>query len=513
MRALLSVYDKTGLEELARGLARLDFELIASGGTATALRDAGIAHLDVSHVTGFPEMLDGRVKTLHPKIHGGILADRFDDTHLAALAEHDITAIDLVVCNLYPFTSDPSIALIDVGGPTMVRAAAKNQHSVGILTSPAQYGPVLAELMERGALSDATRHQLARDAFAHTAAYDAEIVAWMDRGGAMAPAPSPLDAALPPTLHLTLERAEVLRYGENPHQYGARYRITGAPTWWDAVHQHAGSALSYLNLFDADAAWRLVHELMADAPSRQAVAIIKHANASGAALGSSLTDAFTKALDADPQSAFGGIIAVGGELDESLAQAIASGPQADVIIASAMSPEAVATLTARRKATRLLTAPAPEALGRSIRTVGNTALVQNADELLVPVTEWRCVTSAQPSPQQLEDLQVAWRVCARTTSNAIVLARDGVAVGIGAGQQSRVVAAGIAATKAGDKASGSAAASDAFFPFADGVESLTSVGVTAIVQPGGSVRDDEVIAAANAAGIVMMLTGERHFRH
>jgi len=513
MRALLSVYDKRGLLELAAGLVACDVSLVASGGTAKALADAGIAHDDVSDVTGFPEMLDGRVKTLHPAIHGGILADRSKPAHLEAIAEHGIAPIDLVVCNLYPFDSNPSIELIDVGGPTMVRAAAKNQYSVGIVTSPDQYETVLEELRTSGGLSDATRHALARAAFAHTAAYDAAIVAWLDGGGAIGPEPSAIDTVVPETVHLTLERASVVRYGENPHQIGARYRIAGSTSWWDSVEQLAGSPLSYLNLFDADAAWRLVHELVADVPGRHGVAIIKHANASGAALGASLLDAFTKALAADPQSAFGGIVAIGGELDETLASAIAAGPQADVIIASSFTPEAVATLVARRKATRLLAAPTPEALGLSVRTFGGMALVQNADELLVPVAEWRCVTEKQPTAQQLEDLQVAWRVCARTTSNAIVLARDGVAVGVGAGQQSRVVAAGIAAQKAGEFAVGSAAASDAFFPFADGLESLTSVGVTAVVQPGGSVRDQEVIDAANAAGIVMMLTGERHFRH
>jgi phosphoribosylaminoimidazolecarboxamide formyltransferase/IMP cyclohydrolase len=318
---------------------------------------------------------------------------------------------------------------------------------------------------------------------------------------------------VPQTLHLSLERANVVRYGENPHQVGARYRRSGSTPWWDGVIQHAGSALSYLNLFDADAAWRLVHELNEDFPGFSCVAIIKHANASGAALGSSLSDAFSKALAADAQSAFGGIIAIDGDVDGSLAELIAAGPQADVIIASSFREEAIALLVARRKATRLLSAPVPEPLGRSVRTFGDTALVQDADELLAPVQEWRTVTEAKPSAQQLQDLMVAWRVCARTTSNAIVLARDGVAVGVGAGQQSRVVAAGIATTKAGKFAHGASAASDAFFPFADGLESLTSAGVTAVVQPGGSVRDQEVIDAANAANIVMMLTGERHFRH
>ncbi|HEY5303731.1 MAG TPA: bifunctional phosphoribosylaminoimidazolecarboxamide formyltransferase/IMP cyclohydrolase [Acidimicrobiales bacterium] len=513
MRALLSVWDKTGLLDFARGLASLEIELVASGGTARTLGEAGIAHLDVAEVTGFPEMLDGRVKTLHPRIHGGILASRSEPSHLAALSAHDIVPIDLVVCNLYPFTSDPSIELIDVGGPTMVRAAAKNHHHVGVVTSPDQYGVVLEELRASGQLSNATRHELARAAFAHTAAYDAEIVAWMDAGGAIGPVPDARDEIVPPSLHLTLERANVVRYGENPHQIGARYRVAGTSPWWDGVVQQAGSPLSYLNLFDADAAWRLVHELLDDAPGRRAVAIIKHANASGAAVADTLHDAFAKALDADPQSAFGGIVAVAGQLDLELATLIAAGPQADVVIAASMTDDAVATLVARRKATRLLSAPSPEPLGRSIRTFGNTALVQNADELLVPVADWRCVTDHLPTPEQLVDLALAWRVCARTTSNAIVLARGGVAVGIGAGQQSRVVAADIATAKAGDKAVGAAASSDAFFPFADGLDALTRAGVTSVVQPGGSVRDQEVIEAANAANIVMMLTGERHFRH
>ena len=513
MRALLSVWDKTGLLDLARGLEALDVELVASGGTAQALSDAGIAHLDVADVTGSPEMLGGRVKTLHPKVHGGILADRSRVEHQDDLVTHAITPIDLVVCNLYPFSSDPSVELIDIGGPTMVRAGAKNHQHVGVLTNPTQYEPVLEELRASGVLSDATRHELARAAFAHCAAYDAAIVRWFDGGGAIGPTPTPGDETVPATLHLSLERAEVVRYGENPHQVGARYRLAGTTPWWDEVVQHAGTALSYLNIFDADAAWRLVHELAADHPGRAAVAIIKHANASGAALGTSLGDAFEKALAADAQSAFGGIVALHGRVDQALATLIASGPQADVIIASGFDDDAITTLVARRKATRLLSAPNPEPLGISVRTFGHTALVQNADELEVPASQWRCVTNAQPTAQQLEDLAIAWRVCARTTSNAIVLARDGVAVGVGAGQQSRVVAAGIATTKAGEFARGAAAASDAFFPFADGLDSLTSAGVVAVVQPGGSIRDQEVIDAANAAGIVMLLTGERHFRH
>jgi phosphoribosylaminoimidazolecarboxamide formyltransferase/IMP cyclohydrolase len=513
MRALLSVFDKTGLVEFARGLSEAGVELVASGGTAEILQDADVSHLDVADVTGFPEMLDGRVKTLHPRIHAGILADLDLPEHRAALEEHDITPIDLVVCNLYPFSSDPSIELIDIGGPAMVRAAAKNHRHVGVVTNPSQYHKVLEEIVATRTLSNVTRHELARAAFAHTAAYDAQIVRWFDGGAESGGAPSAVDAVVPETLQLTLERAALTRYGENPHQIAARYRFAGTTPWWDGVTQLAGSEMSYLNLFDADAAWRLVHELLSDAPGLAAVAIVKHANASGAALRSTLIEAFARALAADPQSAFGGVVAVGGSVDDDLAKVMAGGPQSDVIVASGFSKEALATLVARRKATRLLSASAPEPLGLSIRTFGDSALVQNADELVVPVSAWRCVTNATPTSQQLQDLLVAWRVCARTTSNAIVIARDGVAVGVGAGQQSRVVAADIAVAKAGESATGAAAASDAFFPFADGLESLTNAGVTSVVQPGGSVRDAEVIEAANRAGIVMMFTGERHFRH
>ena len=318
----------------------------------------------MADVTGSPEMLGGRVKTLHPKIHGGILADRDEPSHLADLEAQGIEPIDLVVSNLYPFSSDPSIELIDIGGPSMVRGAAKNHAHVGIVTSPADYPLVLDELRRTGSLSDATRRRLARAAFAHTAAYDAAIVAWLDAGG---PGPveggdadeEALGGVLAPTIHLTLERTALLRYGENPHQRGARYRTAGASSWWDAVQQHGGKELSYLNLFDGDAAWRLVHELAGDA-GKPAVAIIKHANPCGAAVADSLVTAYERALECDVQSAFGGVVAIGGAVTEELADAIAAGPQADVIIASSYEPAALEKLTARRKATRLLSGPAPE---------------------------------------------------------------------------------------------------------------------------------------------------------
>ncbi len=523
LRALLSVYDKEGLIELAQGLADLGWELVASGNTAAALADAGIAHLQVAEVTGSPEMLGGRVKTLHPKIHGGILADRDVPSHMADLAANGIEAIDLVVTNLYPFSSDPSIELIDIGGPSMVRSAAKNHAHVGILTSPGDYPEVLAELRRDGSLSEATRRRLARAAFAHTAAYDAAIVAWLDAGG-----PGPvttaeadqqalaeeraLAAVLPPTLHLTLERTAVLRYGENPHQRGARYRTAGTTSWWDDLQQHGGKELSYLNLFDGDAAWRLVHELARDA-GRPAVAIIKHANPCGAAVADDLVTAYERALECDVQSAFGGVVAIGGVVTEALADAVAAGPQADVIIAASYEPAALEKLTTRRKATRLLSGPAPEQAVRQLRSLGSSVLVQDIDTFVVPRSDWGVVTERPPTEEEWGDLVLAWRVCGRTTSNAIAIVNDGQAVGVGAGQQSRVVAAEIAVRKAGEKAKGGAGASDAFFPFPDGLLVLAAAGVTAVVQPGGSVKDGEVIAAADEAGLAMVVTGERHFRH
>ena len=506
MRALLSVYDKTGLVDLAQGLVDLDWELIASGKTAAALADAGIAVTEVAEVTGAPEMLGGRVKTLHPKVHGGILADRSDPSHVADLAAQHVEPIDLVVCNLYPFSSDPSIELIDVGGPTMVRAAAKNHAHVGVVVDPIDYPLVLDELRAGGSLSKDTRRRLARAAFAHSAAYDAAIVAWFDAGGAGGDA-----ELLPPTLHLALERAEELRYGENPHQRGARYRDRSRPTWWDGVAQHGGTALSYLNLFDADAAWRLVAELGSGRDA--AVAIIKHANPCGAALAPTLADAYRRALECDPVSAFGGVVALGGPCTLEVAQAVAEGPQADVVVAPSFDPDALEALAARRKATRLLEAPPHSAGTLELRSLGGGFLVQDRDDLATTRSDWQVPTKVAPTDRQWTDIELAWRVCARTSSNAIVVVADGQALGVGAGQQSRVEAAQIAVSKAGDRSRGGAAASDAFFPFRDGLDVLAEAGVAAVVQPGGSVRDGEVVAAADEHGIAMVLTGERHFRH
>ena len=513
MRALLSVYDKTGIVDLARGLTGLGWEVIASGNTAKALDEAGVAHLEVAQVTGAPEMLSGRVKTLHPKVHGGILADRSKPEHMADLERQGIETIDLVVCNLYPFSSDPSVELIDVGGPTMVRAAAKNHAHVGVVVDPADYDSVLDELTTVGSLSDATRTRLARAAFAHTAAYDAAIAAWLatveapDEAGEAEEA----EEALPSSIELDLERVEILRYGENPHQHGARYRRRGEAGWWDGVVQNSGTALSYLNLFDTDAAWKLVHELAA--PGQSAVAIIKHANPCGAAVGRDLTDTYIKALECDPVSAFGGVVALGGRCTEGVARAVAEGPQADVVVASGWEPAAVALLRAKRKATRLLEAPPHRSAPLEIRSLGDGFLVQQTDRFLTQREQWTVPTAAKPTDEQWIDVELAYRVCARTWSNAIVVVNRGQAVGVGAGQPSRVEAAGIAVRKAGDRAKGAAAASDAFFPFRDGLDVLASAGVAVVVQPGGSVADAHIVAAADEHGMAMVMTGERHFRH
>ena len=500
MRALLSVWDKTGLEAFAKGLVSLKYELVSSGNTSKFLAEHDIPHLEVSAVTGSPEMLGGRVKTLHPKIHGGILADRSKPEHLDDLTANGIEAIDLVACNLYPFMDQPGIEMIDVGGPTMVRAAAKNHAHVAVIVDPSSYGPVLDELRREGGLSEETRRSLARAAFAHTAAYDAAIVSWLDG-----------DAELPDTIHLALERTEEkLRYGENPHQQGARYRTIGRASWWDSIQQHSGLALSYLNLYDTEAAWQLVHDLGSD----PACAIIKHANPCGAAVSSSsLADAYERALSADEKSAFGGIVAVNGEVTDAVADAIVGGPQADVIIAPSYAAGTVDKLIGRRKATRLLEAVAPEAERFHFRQIGGGFLVQEPHQFKSSRADWQVVTKRSPSEDEWRDAELAWRLGGYVKSNSIVLVADGTAVGIGAGQQSRVDAGEIAAKKAAGRAKGGACASDAFYPFRDGIDAAASAGVAVVIQPGGSMRDDEIIAAADELGLAMVFTGERHFFH
>ena len=502
-RALLSVHDKTGIADLARGLVEAGWELVSSGGTASVLADEGVPVVEVGEVTGAPEILGGRVKTLHPAIHGGILADRSDPGHLASLEARGIVPIDLVVGNLYPFTSDPGIELIDIGGPTMVRAAAKNHAHVGVVVDPADYRTVLDELRAVGSLSDATRRRLARSAFAHTAAYDAAIVAWFDED----PLSDHANELLKPSLHLALDRVHDLRYGENPHQAGARYRAAGSSGWWDTAVVHGGKAMSYLNLFDTEAAWRLVHRL-GDEPC---AVVVKHANPCGAAVGSAIADAYLSAHRCAPVSAFGGVVAVNRMVTLAMAEAL-SEVFTEVVVAPAYEPDALALL-GERKNLRVLEAGPPGWPELDVRGIDGGLLVQTADDLVAEPSVWRVVTEREPTGAEWADLEFAWRVVARVNSNAIVLVKNRCAVGIGAGQQNRRDAGRIAAEKAAGRAVDGACASDAFFPFRDGLDAVADAGVTAVVQPGGSLRDGEVVAAADAHGMAMVFTDERHFRH
>jgi len=499
-RALVSVSDKSGLVDFARGLVELGFELVASGGTAAALAEGGLPVTTVESVTDAPEMLDGRVKTLHPRVHGGLLADLGNPDHRADLERQGIEPFQLVVSNLYPFAERPDVETIDIGGPAMVRASAKNHAWVGVVTSPAQYDEVLAELRASdGTLSDATRRLLAREAFAHTAAYDAAIVAWLED-----------DELLPEHLVLPLERTEeALRYGENPHQRAARYRLVGTTSWWDSVRQHSGLALSYLNFYDADAAWRLVHDL----GSGPACAIIKHANPCGVAVAGDLATAYAKALACDEQSAFGGVVAMNRPLDPAAAEEMVAGPNADVVLAPGYEPGTVDALIGKRRNTRLLEAGPPEPQRLDVRQISGGFLVQEPHRFVTGRDDWRVATKVAPTEAQWRDAELAWRVCGHVKSNAIVLVKDGQAVGIGAGQQKRVDAGEIAARKAAGRAVGGASASDAFYPFADGIEAAAAAGVAVVLQPGGAMRDEELIERADELGLAMVLTGERHFLH
>jgi phosphoribosylaminoimidazolecarboxamide formyltransferase/IMP cyclohydrolase len=472
--------------------------------------------IPTEEATGFPEMLGHRVVTLHPAIHGGILADRDDPTHQVDMATHGIVPIDLVAVNLYPFSSDPSIELIDIGGPAMVRAAAKNHEHVAVLVDPADYGPTLAEMRtaadRRPAL--ATRRRLARAAFAHTAAYDRAIVAWFDGVEADVHPPTPDESLghhhphveLPATLELNATRAQVLRYGENPHQHGARYTFTGG-SCWDVAVQHGGKEMSYLNVYDADAAWRLLWSL-GDQP---AAVIIKHANPCGVAVADDVTTAYARAHECDPVSAFGGIVAVNRNVTHAMAEAL--GPVfTEVLIAPGFDDDALLVLLEKRNL-RVLSAPPPTPAAFEVRSIEGGLLVQSPDVVSLDRGAWQVATRRAPTEAEWVDLELAWKVAARVTSNTIVLVKDGQAVGIGAGQQNRRDAGRIAAEKADGRAVGGACASDAFFPFRDGLDAAAEAGATAVIQPGGSIRDEEVIAAADEAGMAMVFTGERHFKH
>ena len=522
-RALLSVSDKTGLVELARALARRGVELISTGGTARALREAGLEVKDISEVTGFPEMMDGRVKTLHPKVHGGLLAVRDDPAHAEAMAEHGIGAIDLVVVNLYPFAAtvargagrDEVIENIDIGGPSMVRSAAKNHRFVAIVTDPGDYSQLVQALdADDGTTSLELRKYLAAKAFAATAAYDSAIAQWFafaDQG-----------QTFPETLPLALKRKEELRYGENPHQQAALYLSAGPPSGGIAqAEQVQGKALSYNNYNDADAALELVAEFRDSGP---ACVIVKHANPCGVAVGASLVEAYEAAFACDSVSAFGGIIAVNGPIDEAAAEAMTR-IFTEVVIAPD-ADEAARALFARKKNLRLLVTgglPDPARPGLALKSIAGGYLLQSRDSGRVGESDLKLVTRRAPTAQELADCLFAWTVAKHVKSNAIVYAKDGATAGIGAGQMNRLESARIAAWQARDAADkagwpeprtiGSAVASDAFFPFADGLLAAVEAGATAVIQPGGSIRDEEVIAAADEAGLAMVFTGMRHFRH
>jgi phosphoribosylaminoimidazolecarboxamide formyltransferase/IMP cyclohydrolase len=510
-RALVSVSDKAGLAQLARGLVELGIELVSTGGTARHLREHGLAVTEVAEVTGAPELLDGRVKTLHPRIHGGILADRSKREHLAALAAHGIERIDLVIVNLYPFrqtAADPEstpeevIETIDVGGPSMVRAAAKNFAGVAVVVDPDDYPLLLDELgAHGGVVSLGTRRALARKAFAHTASYDAAVAAWFARA-----TPEPDD--FPTLLALDLERELVPRYGENPHQAAAVYRVLGGPGILGGATRIQGKELSWNNLLDADAARKLV--ALVEEP---AVAIVKHNNPCGVGRGDDLAEAYRRAFECDPVSAFGSIVAVNRPLDLPLVEALAD-LFVEVLVAPAADEAALERLAAK-KSLRLLVCP-PYAWAEGdleLRALDGGFLAQQADGRADDPARWRSLAAREPTPAERRALEFAWSVCRYVKSNAIVIADGHATVGVGAGQMSRVDSCRLAIEKARRPVAGCVAASDAFFPFRDGLDLLARAGVTAVVQPGGSKRDDEVIAAANEAGVAMLATGIRHFRH
>lgn len=511
-RALLSTYDKTGVVELAQVLSEAGWELLSSGGTAAALDQAGIAVTPLAELTGFGEMLSHRVVTLHPAVHGALLADRDNPEHLADLETHGIEPIDLVVSNLYPFETDPGIELIDIGGPTMVRAAAKNHAHVGVVVDPASYGAVADEIASSGELSASTRRNLAVQAFQTIAEYDRVIADWMTAGDAESGEASDADeleddaGSLPDVINVAATRAQVLRYGENPHQQGARYTV-GEGGCWDDATQHQGKDLSYLNVYDADAAWRLVWSL----GDRPAAVVIKHANPCGAAAADDLLTAYQQAHAGDPVSAFGGIVAVNGEFTLELAEALAP-VFTEVVVAPSYEPAALERL-AKKKNLRVIEAERPIEPELNLRSIAGGLLVQTSDPGGFDRSSTTVATKREPTAAEWVDLELAWRLAAKVSSNCIVLVKDNTAVGIGAGQQNRRDAGRIAADKADGRAAGGACASDAFFPFRDGLDAAAEAGATCVIQPGGSMRDDEVIEAANEAGMAMVFTGVRHFRH
>jgi len=498
-RALISVSDKRGLTPFAEALVEHGVEIVSSGGTVTHLEQAGIPVTSVQDVTGAPEMLGGRVKTLHPHIHGGVLADLGKENHRQDLVDRGIEPFQLVVANLYPFEETVSggadhataIEHIDIGGPALIRAAAKNHAWVAVVVSPERYDEVITAIAQGGTTAG-LRLELARDAFFRTARYDAAIVNWLESDGA-------------DKLVLALDKQASLRYGENPHQTAALYSAGPSTGWWATGSQLQGKEMSFNNYADADAAWKLATDL-----SEGSVAVLKHMNACGAARGETMLDAFTKAWACDPLSAFGGVVALKGELDGDTARAITE-YFVEIVIAPTITDEARAVL-AQKKNLRIFVASNPSSFNLDIRSIDDGFLVQEADALRSAVEGWE-VKTRKPTQKERNDLEMAWIVAGHTKSNAIVLVNDGAAVGVGAGDQSRVGAAQRALTKAGDRAKGAVCASDAFFPFRDGPDALAAAGVTAIVEPGGSARDDEVIESAKEHDVALLFTGERHFKH
>jgi phosphoribosylaminoimidazolecarboxamide formyltransferase/IMP cyclohydrolase len=505
-RALISVSDKTGIVDFARELNRFDVEIISTGGTAKALRDAGVAVRDISEITGFPEMMDGRVKTLHPRVHGGLLAIRDNAEHVAAMVQHEIEPIDLVVVNLYPFaetikregvTREEAVEQIDIGGPAMIRSAAKNSRDVAVVVSAAQYPAVIEELKQNGgALSLVTRERLAQEAFAQTAQYDLMVSSYL--AGSTGP--------LPDRLTWTMKKVADLRYGENPHQKAALYQTSTASGIANAAVL-SGKEMSFNNYVDAEAAWQLVCDF-----EQTACAIIKHTNPAGVGLGTTAADAYQKALATDPVSAFGGIVAFNCAVDAAAAQEVTK-IFTEVVIAPEYDVSALEILRAKKNLRVIRMSRARRAEDVEFKQFGGGVLVQTSDDHKLDRAQLNVVTARQPSDDEIRALLFAWIVCKHTKSNAIVYARDGQTVGVGAGQMSRVDSVKIGAMRAQLPVEGSVLASDAFFPFRDGIDEAARHGITAVIQPGGSVRDEEVIAAANEHGLAMVFTGVRHFKH
>jgi phosphoribosylaminoimidazolecarboxamide formyltransferase/IMP cyclohydrolase len=508
-QALISVSDKTGIVDFARKLHDLGVRIISTGGTMKALADAGIPVIYISDITQFPEMMDGRVKTLHPFIHGGILAVRDNASHQQAMAEHGISGIDLVVVNLYPFrqtiakadvTLAEAVENIDIGGPAMIRSAAKNFRFVGVVVNPTRYDQVLAEISEQGELADTTRMTLAREAYSHTAAYDACITEYL--AGQLG------EGSFPVTIHPVYEKIQDLRYGENPHQTAAFYKEQFATTGIASAKQLHGKELSFNNIVDIEAAYGIVSDF-----TKPAAAIIKHTNPCGTGTGSSLVEAYQKALASDPVSAYGGIIAVNRSVDQATAAAI-SPTFMEAVIAPAFDDEALAILT-KKKNLRLLTAPLFTAANQAfdMKQVSGGLLVQQADRQMENCAVMTVVTAKAPTEAEWEQLLFAWKVVKHVKSNAIVVAGNSQTYGVGAGQMNRVGSVDIALKQAGEKSRGAVLSSDAFFPFRDSIDTAAQAGIAAIIQPGGSIRDQECIDAANEQGLVMVFTGVRHFKH